>query len=118
MSSRVAKEMNLSLLEYSMFFLHNQSRFVCDSGSMSATVGECFRSYLTHVITLMLYQFIATMNEKVVKQMYLSLLEYIHALNAQRIRQWEYVCNSGWVQFGSENDGNDRSNTCHYMIIS
>ena len=89
---------------------------------MSATVGECFRSYLTHVITLMLYQFIATMTKKVVKQMYLSLIEYIHALNAQRIqvcpRQWEYVCNSGWVQFGSENDGNDRSIPCHYMIIS
>ena len=41
MSSRVAKEMHLSHLEYSMLFINNQSRFVCDSGRMSATVDGC-----------------------------------------------------------------------------
>ena len=33
--------MYLSLIEYSMLFIHKQSRFVCDSGGMSATVGVC-----------------------------------------------------------------------------
>ena len=58
MSSRVAKEMHLSLLEYSMLFINNQSRFVCDSGRMSATVDGCSLGVkamkmidLTHVIT-------------------------------------------------------------------
>ena len=32
-------------------------------------------------------------------------------------RQWEYVCNSGGVLFGSENYQNDRSNSCHSMNI-
>ena len=41
MSSRVVKQMYLSLIEYSMLFIHKQSRFVCDSGGMSATVGVC-----------------------------------------------------------------------------
>ena len=49
MSSRVVKQMYLSLIEYSMLFIHKQSRFVCDSGGMSATVGvapisKCCRS--------------------------------------------------------------------------
>ena len=39
MSSRVVKQMYLSLIEYSMLFIHKQSRFVCDTGGMSATVG-------------------------------------------------------------------------------
>ena len=30
------------LLQFSMLFIHKQSRFVRDSGSMSATVGGCF----------------------------------------------------------------------------
>ena len=58
MTSRVAKEMHLSLLEYSMLFINNQSRFVCDSGRMSATVDGCSLGVkamkmigLTHVIT-------------------------------------------------------------------
>ena len=58
MSSRVAKEMHLSLLEYSMLFINNQSRFVCDSGRMSATMDGCSLGVkamkmigLTHVIT-------------------------------------------------------------------
>ena len=32
-------------------------------------------------------------------------------------RQWEHVCNSGWVLFGSENYQNDRLNSCHSMNI-
>ena len=58
MSSRLAKEMCLSLLEYSMLFIHKQSRFVRDSGSISATVEGCSlevktmkKIVLTHVIT-------------------------------------------------------------------
>ena len=43
MSSRVVKEMYFSLLEDSMPFINKQSRFVCDSGGMSATVGVCSR---------------------------------------------------------------------------
>ena len=50
--------MHLSLLEYSMLFINNQSRFVCDSGRMSATVDGCSLGVkamkmigLTHVIT-------------------------------------------------------------------
>ena len=57
MSSRVVKLMYLGLLEYSMLFIHKQSRFVRDSGSMSATVGGGFLGVktikqigLTHVI--------------------------------------------------------------------
>ena len=57
MSSRVVKEMYLSLLEDSMLFINKQSRFVCDSGGMSATVGVCSLAVkaikmigLTHVI--------------------------------------------------------------------
>ena len=42
MSSRVVIEIYLGLLEFSMLFIHKQSRFVCDSWSMSATVGGCF----------------------------------------------------------------------------
>ena len=56
-SSRFAKEMHLSLLDYSMLFIHKQSRFVRDSGSMSATVDGCSLGVkaikmmgLTHVI--------------------------------------------------------------------
>ena len=41
MSSRVAKEMHLSLLDYSMLLIHKKSVFVRDSGSMSATVDGC-----------------------------------------------------------------------------
>ena len=59
-----------------------QWEHVCNSGNMSATVGECSRPDLTHVITLMLYQSIVTMTKRVVKQMYSSLIEYRHALNA------------------------------------
>ena len=58
MSSRVVKEMYFSILEDSMLFINKQSRFVCDSGGMSATVGVCSREGknikmigLTHVIT-------------------------------------------------------------------
>ena len=58
MSSRVVKEMHLSLLEYSMPFINNQSRFVCNSERMSATVDGCSLGVkamkmigLTHVIT-------------------------------------------------------------------
>ena len=36
--------MHLSLLDYSMLFIHKQSRFVRDSGSMSATVGDIVRN--------------------------------------------------------------------------
>ena len=52
--------------------------------------------------------------------MYLSLLDY-SMLYTQTIhvcpRQWEYVCNSGWVLFGSESYQNDGSNSCHSMNI-
>ena len=41
MSSRVAKEMHLSFLDYSMLFIHKKSVFVRDSGRMSATVDGC-----------------------------------------------------------------------------
>ena len=51
------QEMYLSLLDYSMLFIHKQSRFVRDSGSMSATVDGCSLGMktiqmigLTHVI--------------------------------------------------------------------
>ena len=44
MSSRVAKEMYLSLLDYSMLFIHKKSRFVRNSGRMSATVGDIVRN--------------------------------------------------------------------------
>ena len=51
------QEMYLSLLDYSMLFIHKQSRFVRDSGSMSATVDGCSLGVktikmigLTHVI--------------------------------------------------------------------
>ena len=37
----------------------------------------------------MLYQFIVTMNKRVVKQMYFSLLEYSHALMHKEFR---FVC--------------------------
>ena len=57
MSSIVVKEMYLSLLEYSVLLIHKKSRFVRDSGSMSATVDGCFLGVkaikmigLTHVI--------------------------------------------------------------------
>ena len=57
MSSRVVKLMYLGLLEYSKLFIHRQSRFVRDSGSMSATVAVYSREWetfkvigLTHVI--------------------------------------------------------------------
>ena len=63
-----------------------QWEYVRNSGNMSATVGECPRPDLTHVITLMLYQSIVTMTKRVVKQMYSSLLEYRHALNARKIQ--------------------------------
>ena len=50
--------MYFSILEDSMLFINKQSRFVCDSGGMSATVGVCSREGktikmigLTHVIT-------------------------------------------------------------------
>ena len=33
--------MHLSLLDYSMLFIHKKSTFVRDSGSMSATVDGC-----------------------------------------------------------------------------
>ena len=42
MSSIVLIEIYLGLLQFSMLFIHKQSRFVRDSGSMSATVGGCF----------------------------------------------------------------------------
>ena len=32
-------------------------------------------------------------------------------------RQWEHVCNSGWVLFGSESYQNDRFNSCYSMNI-
>ena len=52
--------------------------------------------------------------------MYLSLLDY-SMLYTQTIqvcpRQWEYVCNSGWVLFGSESYQNDGSNSCHSINI-
>ena len=48
--------------------------YVQNSGGMSGTVMVCPQQ--------MLYQFIVTMNKSVVKQMYLSLFEYWHALNA------------------------------------
>ena len=48
MSSRVAIEIHLRLLEYSMLFIHKQSRFVRDSGSMSATVGACLQQWELH----------------------------------------------------------------------
>ena len=32
-------------------------------------------------------------------------------------RQWEHVCNSGGVLFGSESYQNDRFNSCHSMNI-
>ena len=38
MSSRVVIEIYFGLLEFSMLFKHKQSRFVCNNGSMSATV--------------------------------------------------------------------------------
>ena len=51
------QEMYSSLLDYSMLFIHKQSRFVRDSGSMSATVDGCSLGVktikmigLTHVI--------------------------------------------------------------------
>ena len=40
MSSRVAKEMHLSLLDYGMLFIQKQSRLVRNRGSMSATVAD------------------------------------------------------------------------------
>ena len=53
--------------------------------------------------------------------MYLSLLDYSMLFIHKKIqvfpRQWEYVCNSGWVLFGSESYQNDRSNSCHSMNI-
>ena len=32
-------------------------------------------------------------------------------------RQWEHVCNSGWVLFGSEIYQNDRFKSCHSINI-
>ena len=51
------QEMYVSLLDYSMLFIHKHFRFFCDSGSMSATVDGCSLRVktikmigLTHVI--------------------------------------------------------------------
>ena len=57
--------------------MHKESRFVRDSGSMSATVGGCPLGVLTmkmigldHVRTRMLYQLIVTITKRVVKKMF------------------------------------------------
>ena len=42
MSSRVAKEMYLSLIDYSMLFIHKKSRFVYNSG------GHCPQQWRLH----------------------------------------------------------------------
>ena len=83
MSSRVAKEMHLSLLEYNMLFIHKQSRFVRDSGSMSAIVDGCSLGVkvikmtgLIHVIASIFYQLNIAMSSRVAKEMHLSLLDY------------------------------------------
>ena len=44
MSSRVVIKIYLGLLELSMLFKHKQSRFVYNSGSMSATVANIVRN--------------------------------------------------------------------------
>ena len=61
------------------------------------------------------------MSSRVAKEMYLSLLDYsmlfIHKKIQICTRQWENVCNSGQVLFGSKSYQNDWSNSCHSMNI-
>ena len=83
MTSIVLIEIYLGLLELSMPFIHKQSRFVRDSGSMSATVGGCSLGVktikhigLTHVIAWIFCQLNIAMSSRAVIEIYLGLLEF------------------------------------------